>query len=686
LKLPPGWHQIIDGKHEPVLAVTATVQVWALALKFTGTSTDHSLIDVAEGKLEKRQINASFNIPLDEKAVYSLHPFRTETELKSFIGEPQGAKLTIRTRLPRIQCMDAFFYPFSQRVAALLKEHMKDFNEGDVEEPPMLNISEVEGSDLRAMWEPLDEGYPGKLMPVIITEERGDAAIDVTALLRAKEYKKVIALLDRLRTNPHSALPEVIHDAYIGQGGLLLSEADKRKGAEAKRLVNRARKQVEAAIRIKPDSAGAFHNLGIVYKEMGRYKEALSCFDHALALDQGFLMTCENRAKVLVELGRIEEAVASYDQALLLQPKNIENIFHRSILQGELGRFEESVAGFAEVLKAVPNHAHTLHYHGLGLVNLGRYEEALASFECAIIGKENDSNFWAHRGMAFHSLSRYEEALENYDKALALNPERYDVMIDRGSVLSALGRDEEAVESFDRGFARAEGNDMAWNTRGTSLHRMSRVDEALESYQKAVEMKPDNRAALMNSGLALIDLGRFEEAVGHFNQALKIEPDHLHTLHSRGLAFYLLGRHEEALADYERVLSFQTDAHDTLVNKGLALAELGKFDDAIIAANNGVRLAPDGEDRAKTLIARGKVYYLAGRPVEAADDITAAWKLDPDLVTGLQECRHIFTKAYRSIDSPSDEQSLLYSDIQKSVDAANDTAEADTLHAHIAAG
>src|ERR1051325_1739712 len=65
LKLSAGWHQIIDGKSVPVRAVTATVRVWALALKFTGTSTDHSLIDVAEGKVEKRQINASFDIPRD---------------------------------------------------------------------------------------------------------------------------------------------------------------------------------------------------------------------------------------------------------------------------------------------------------------------------------------------------------------------------------------------------------------------------------------------------------------------------------------------------------------------------------------------------------------------------------------------------------------------------------------------
>lgn len=103
------------------------------------------------------------------------------------------------------------------------------------------------------------------------------------------------------------------------------------------------------------------------------------------------------------------------------------------------------------------------------------------------------------------------------------------------------------------------------------------------------------------------------------------------------------------------------------------MAELGKFDDAIIAANNGVRLAPDGEGYAKPLTARAKVHYLAGRPVEAAADIVAAWRLDPDLVTSSQKCLHIFTEAYGSIDSPSDDLSLVYRDIQNTMAATDGT-------------
>jgi tetratricopeptide (TPR) repeat protein len=685
LKVPVGWHQVVAGKREPVLAITVMIQVWALVVKFTGISTDHALINAAEGKLEKRQVNASFNIPLEERSIHSLHTFKTESELKTFIREPKGVSLTIRTRLPRIQCMDAFFYPFSRRVATLLKERIKEIVDVEVENPPMLSISEVEGSDLRAMWEPLSEGYPGKVMPVVITDEKEDAVIDVTAMLRAKQYNEVIALRERLGTNPNRVLAELIHDAYLGKGGLLLDEADKREGTESTRLRSRAKEQVEMAIRLKPDSAAAFNNLGIVYKELKRYKEAITYFDRALVLDHNFFTTWVNRAESLIELGRIEEAVESYDRALSLQPKNIEIVFQRSALLGELGKYEESVAGFEKVLKAVPGHTHAWHYRGLSLVNLGRYEDALKSFDHALKEKEQDSFFWAHRGMALQGLGRCEEALENYDKALALNPENYNVLINRGSVLGGAGRHEEAVESFERGFAHAEGDSMAWNTRGTALHHLGRIDEALVCYEKALEMKLDNRVALMNQGLALNDLGRFEEAYASFDDVLKLEPEHIGALHSRGLALYLLGRHEDALADYNRALSLDQDAFDTWVNKGLALAELGRFDDAIDAADNGIRLMPDEKGYAMAFVARAKVYRLARRPLDSARDIIAAWKIDSSLVISSAECRDIFAEAYGSIDKPTEEQSLLFREIQEPrepvVVAESNNGDADSQYA-----
>lgn len=466
LKVPAGWHQVIDGKREPVLAITASVQVWALVVKFTGTSTDHTLIDAVKGKLEKRQVSASFDIQLNEKAIHSLHTFKTENELKTFINEPKGVRLTIRTRLPRIQWMDYFFYPFSVRVARLLKESMKDTAKGD--EPPALNIFEVEGSDLRAMWEPLSEGYPGKVMPVVITNEKEDGVIDVTAMLRGKQYNEVIALRDRLRTNTNPMLAEVIHDAYIRKGGLLLEESDKRGGAEAKRLLNRAKEQVEMAIRIKPDSAGAFNNLGLIYKELKRYKEAIAYFDHALAIDPNSLITWTNRAEALIELGRIDDSVASYERALALQP----------------------------------DHFHILLSKGDALQHLGRFDEAVASYDSASAVRPTSSITWARRGQALFNLKRFVEAATSFERACTLDPKDWDSYVQLAFALMQTNEIDRALESANAAVALAPTESEKYfplKVRSIIHHLKQMHDDAMCDLLAAWKLNPEE---LMNDTVA----------------------------------------------------------------------------------------------------------------------------------------------------------------------------------------
>lgn len=670
LNVPAGWHQIVNGKREPVLGIRVPVQVWALALKITGESTHHTLINAHDGIVERSQLNVTFDIPVEDKTVHTVHAFKTEADLRAFINECGGVHLTARTRMPRIQWSDGFFYPLSRRVAQLLKERSKEYLSKGAGATPLLNIAETEGTDLRTMWEPLIEGYPGKLMPVVVSNEKGDEAIDVTTLLNSKKYGDVIALRGRLKKHPNPALAGAVHDAYLAQGGELLDKSEEKSGAEALRLANRAREKVLAALRVKPDSARAHHNLGVVLKNMRRYREAVVCFDRALLLKQDSFRTWTNRAQALLQLKEFDEALASYDRALALRPGDAETLFYRGGLLIALGRYEESVADYAQVLNIVPEHFDSWDFHGIALHSLARYEEALSSFDRALEIEPDSGQAWGHRGMALHDLGRYDEALSAYNKALSLKPGMTDVLINRGSALSALGYYEEAVQSYDQGLASHEGSTAAWNTRGTALGQLGRLEEALGSYEKALEISPDDRMVLTNRGITLSDLGRHEEAIASFDRALEADPEHAITLHSRGVAFYKLGRDEEAVADYDRALAVDAGAADTWCNKALALAELGRWDEALEAANDGVRLASQPDGRVMPLLIRAKVYHMASRRADAAEDIVSAWKLDPERVLSMQEFCEMFTEIYDSVRPTSEEHATLYKQVSSTQEAA----------------
>ena len=61
--------------------------------------------------------------------------------------------------------------------------------------------------------------------------------------------------------------------------------------------------------------------------ELGRFDEALACFDRALAIRPDYAEALENKASALAAQGRMAEAAAAIDQAIALAPKRAHAYF-----------------------------------------------------------------------------------------------------------------------------------------------------------------------------------------------------------------------------------------------------------------------------------------------------------------------------------------------------------------------
>lgn len=662
LVVPAGWRQIINGKEEAILSIEAALKVTALVLKIPGESTYYTLIRASDGVVEKRQLNATFNVTFDQTTVQKLEAFDSEEELTSALQDNKGVRVTIRTKLPRIQYMNRFYYPLSVRVQQLLKSRWEDSNEPDVSADD-LDINDIEGTDLRAMFEPISDEYPGKLVPVIIYDKEGRSSVDVSALVREGQYQRASEFESHFHGFPRPELGVLLHDANLLYAEKLLEGSAGRSRKQTLRLAYRAKEKVINALRFNPLSAEAHHDLGFVLQEMGRHSQAVISFDLALKLAPVKISTLNLKAQSLKRLNRFADALEAYDRVLSLQPGNIEALFYRSGLLGALGRYNESIESYDSVLRITPKHYEALYCRGLGQFKSELYVDAADSFTQALRVRPREADALIYRGMAFERSGRNEEALSDYNMVISSDANKHELLINRGSVLKALGRYEEALKDLDEGLKHDDENSTAWNIRGATLDHLGRFNDALESYEKAIERDPNDRIALTNRGITLSRVGRQEDALVSFDDALKIEPTNIPTLHSKGLALYRLGRFNEALTAYDQVLALNNNAHDTIANKALTVAELGRMNDALDGANRALSLAPHTTDRAMLLLIRAKVSYLMSRLEDAAVDIMAAWRVDPDLVIGLQECHSIFIEYFEASDTPSVEQSQLYAQI-----------------------
>lgn len=183
------------------------------------------------------------------------------------------------------------------------------------------------------------------------------------------------------------ALVATLALAVAAAGGYLLAQMAERTAAADP--AEAAIAKWERAVNAAPDDPSALTALGYAYQEAGRYEDALSAYDRALAVDQGDLAAAYNRAVVLAELGRAQEAEA----------------------------------GLLAVLKRAPDHVLAAKRLGERYVREGRYAEALKVLAPALASNPRYADMQYLAGYACEQLGRTEEAALHYREALRYSPD-----------------------------------------------------------------------------------------------------------------------------------------------------------------------------------------------------------------------------------------------------------------------
>jgi tetratricopeptide (TPR) repeat protein len=517
LQVPKGWHQIVDGRTDPVLALTATVQVVGLVATHAGETKHHALVNPVDNKVERRRLNVTFKVPLKGDQPNQIVEVRTEEELSALMKKKGSVRVASRVRLPRIRFMNAFNYPLSRRNEELLAEHLKSNKSGEIPGALPASISEFEEADLKSVWEPVWRGLTSGAVPVIVEDDYGES-VDVLGLMRAKEYAHVIALRPQFGKRPTPEFADVLAGAYLMQSNVLVKKAESKKGNEAKRLIERTVELIREALSLNPRLPGALNNLGLALSSLGRQQEALASFDRMAELDPDNPNVWINRAEILYRLKRYAEALESSEKALTLKPDDATALY---------------------------NHARALNI-------LGRYDEAVRGFDSVLLLRPDDANAWDERGDALMYLGEPARALESYENALKIRPDHFYALSGRGDALQHLDRFEEAAASYDPALKVRPESAETWSRRGQAMLNLRRFDEVAASYSRAIVFNPSDYEAYSQRAFALIQLNEFDDALESVNTALSLAPkddERFYPLKIRAIVYHLKQMPDEAMAD-----------------------------------------------------------------------------------------------------------------------------------------
>ena len=152
---------------------------------------------------------------------------------------------------------------------------------------------------------------------------------------------------------------------------------------------------LEAAVRIKPDSARAHSDLGSALSKLPeRLPQVIGEYQLAVRFSPGSAIPHYNLGNALAAAGRLPEALAEWDTAIRLDPAYAPRLkqpmaeAHNNlgvILTGAPGRLPEAISHFEAALRLAPDYADAHYNLGVALSNIpARMTQAISELETAL--------------------------------------------------------------------------------------------------------------------------------------------------------------------------------------------------------------------------------------------------------------------------------------------------------------
>lgn len=169
LEIPEAWIYADDYREIQLRSVSAkVVVVVGYVISVPGRYETYELTTIAVKPAYRMQTRAYFDVPNGPQPVRTV---RTEAELDALMAEPPAVKAQVgRFRIPRIRtsvsdpfdesAMVQCYWPPSERVHSTLAARARAALAGQAPDPPVLTLEYLEGTDLKAAFEPISERYP----------------------------------------------------------------------------------------------------------------------------------------------------------------------------------------------------------------------------------------------------------------------------------------------------------------------------------------------------------------------------------------------------------------------------------------------------------------------------------------------------------------------------------------------
>ena len=177
------------------------------------------------------------------------------------------------------------------------------------------------------------------------------------------------------------------------------------------------------AIKIKPDYAEAYNNLGIALKDTGDFNAAIDSYKRAIKIKPDYADAYYNMGNALKGKGEFNAATDSYKQAIKIKPDYAEAYYNMGIALQDKGELDASIDSYKQAIKIKPDYAEAHNNMGAALTEKGELDAAIDSCKQAIKIKPDYAEAYYNMGIALKGKGELDATIDSCKQAIKIKPD-----------------------------------------------------------------------------------------------------------------------------------------------------------------------------------------------------------------------------------------------------------------------
>jgi tetratricopeptide (TPR) repeat protein len=326
-----------------------------------------------------------------------------------------------------------------------------------------------------------------------------------------------------------------------------------------------------AYLKEHPSSPEPYGHLGLLEARQEHYKEAISYYRKALAMNPKVPGLRLNLGLALFKSGDLAAALPVFNEALKETPQGSPDIQRLTILIGMthygLAQYKEAVPYLKEGAEKDPTNLPLRLALAHSCLWSKQYQCVMDVYHEILTLDSESAEAYMLAGEALDEMKDNEGSTKMFRAAVAANPKEPNVHFGLGYLLWTQKVYPEAAKEFQAELANDPNHVQAMMYLGDTYIQLNQPGEAPPLLEQTIKLDPTQSLAHLDLGIIYSDAGRNEEALRELTLAERLNPQEVNVHWRLGRLYRTMGKKEEAKAEFDKASTLNKAADEELSKK-----------------------------------------------------------------------------------------------------------------------